>query len=134
MPASSLVSCSFIAAGFALILSAGSAIAKDNKKAGELVPVGEPVSCILPHNVRSTNVIDDQTIDFKMLNGDVYRNKLPYSCPSLGFEERFAYKLSTSQLCSVDIITVLHSFGPGGLSQGASCGLGKFQKMEKPSK
>jgi hypothetical protein len=111
-------------AAFALVaLAVGPALAKD-KKPDDLVAVGEPVDCITPHMVRSTHVRDDRTIDFEMNNRTIYRNTLPYSCPSLGFEERFAYKLSTSQLCSVDIITVLQSFG-GGLSQGASCGLGK---------
>ena len=102
-------------------------------KAAELVPVGEPVSCITPSHLRQTRVIDNQTIDFVMNNGVVYRNRLPQSCPSLKMEERFAYKLSTNQLCSVDIITVPQNFG-GGFSQGASCGLGSFQKMEKPGK
>lgn len=108
------------------------ATAKD-KKPDTLVAVGEPISCINPRLIRSTHVRDDQTIDFEMGGGVVYRNTLPYKCSGLGFEERFAYKLSTSELCSVDIITVLQSFG-GGLSQGPSCGLGKFQKMEKPKK
>ncbi|MGE4411413.1 MAG: hypothetical protein AB7D33_12680 [Sphingobium sp.] len=133
--ASSMISRSLAIAGLTLALATAPAFAKDKKgKADTLVPVGEPVSCITPSNIRSTHVIDDQTIDFEMAGGTIYRNKLPYSCPSLGFEERFAYKLSTNQLCSVDIITVLHSFGSGGLSQGASCGLGMFQKMEKPAK
>lgn len=103
------------------------------KKPDNLVSVGEPISCINPRLIRSTHVRDDQTIDFEMTGKTVYRNTLPYKCSSLGFEERFSYKLSTSQLCSVDIITVLHSYG-GGLNQGASCGLGQFQKMEKASK
>jgi hypothetical protein len=115
-----------------LALPAGSVLAKD-KKPDNLVAVGKPIDCITPYMLRSTHVRDDQTIDFEMNNGTIYRNKLPYSCPGLGFEERFAYKLSTSQLCSVDIITVLQSLG-GGLSQGASCGLGEFQKMEKAKK
>ncbi len=112
--------------------SALPAAAKD-KKPDDLVAVGEPVDCVTPHTVRSTHVRDDQTIDFEMTGGTVYRNTLPYKCPGLGFEERFSYKLSTSQLCSVDIIHVLQSFG-GGLSEGAACGLGKFQKMEKAKK
>jgi hypothetical protein len=116
----------------AIALSSTTVIAKE-KKPDDLVAIGEPIDCIMPHMLRSTHVRDDKTIDFEMNNGTIYRNTLPYSCPSLGFEERFAYKLSTSQLCSVDIITVLQSFG-GGLSQGASCGLGKFQKMEKVKK
>lgn len=113
-------------------LACAPALAKD-KKPDNLVAVGEPVDCITPHMIRSSHVRDDKTIDFEMNNRTIYRNTLPYSCPGLGFEERFSYKLSTSQLCSVDIITVLQSFG-GGLSQGASCGLGKFQKMEKAAK
>jgi len=116
----------------AIALSSTTVIAKE-KKPDDLVAIGDPIDCIMPHMLRSTHVRDDKTIDFEMNNGTIYRNTLPYSCPSLGFEERFAYKLSTSQLCSVDIITVLQSFG-GGLSQGASCGLGKFQKMEKVKK
>ncbi len=111
---------------------ASPAIARE-KKPDNLVAVGEPIDCINPRLIRSTHVRDDQTIDFEMNGNTVYRNTLPYKCSSLGFEERFAYKLSTSQLCSVDIITVLQSFG-GGLSQGPSCGLGKFQKMEKAKK
>ncbi len=113
----------------ALALPALPAIAKE-KKADDMVAVGEPISCIMPSRVRSTDVLDDQTIDFKMNNGDIYRNTLPYKCPTLGFEEKFSYKLSTSQLCSVDIIYVLHNYG-WGLTEGPGCGLGKFQKMEK---
>lgn len=120
------------ASATALLIATTPAIAKD-KQPDNLVAVGEPIDCINPRLIRSTHVRDDQTIDFEMSGNTIYRNTLPYKCSSLGFEERFAYKLSTSQLCSVDIITVLQSFG-GGLSQGPSCGLGKFQKMEKPKK
>ncbi|RXR30932.1 hypothetical protein [Sphingobium fluviale] len=120
------------ASAAALLIAATPAIAKD-KKPDNLVAVGEPIDCINPRLIRSTHVRDDQTIDFEMNGNTIYRNTLPYKCSGLGFEERFSYKLSTSQLCSVDIITVLQSFG-GGLSQGPSCGLGKFQKMEKAKK
>ncbi|MGD9811932.1 MAG: hypothetical protein AB7U35_11465 [Sphingobium sp.] len=123
---------SIVTALLALAIPAMPALAKD-KKPDNLVAAGDPVDCIYPRNIRSTKVRDDQTIDFVMNGGKIYRNTLPYKCPGLGFEERFAYKLSTSQLCSVDTITVLQSFG-GGLSQGATCGLGKFQPMEKATK
>lgn len=105
------------------------AIARD-KRPDNLTPSGAPVDCILPSNIQSTDVRDDRTIDFKMNGGKIYRNTMPYSCPSLGFEKRFLYRLSTSQLCSVDTIRVLQSFG-GGLQEGAACGLGKFQPMTK---
>jgi len=130
---STLLKASAIAA-FAVAIPALPAAAKSKaEKEAEKAqwkPVGEPISCIMPSRIRSTHVWDDQTIDFKMAGGDVYRNTLPHKCPSLGFEERFSYKLSTSQLCSVDIIYVLHNYG-GSLSQGVGCGLGQFQKVEK---
>lgn len=124
--------CKSVAAALVVAIPALPALAKE-KKPDDLVAVGEPVSCITPSRIRSTNVRDDRTIDFEMINGDIYRNTLPYSCPSLGFEEKFSYKLSTNNLCSVDIIYVLHSYG-WGLTEGPGCGLGTFQKMEKPEK
>ncbi len=94
--------------------------------------VGEPVNCVSLRNIRSTNVVDANTIDFKMNGGKTYRNSLPYSCPSLKFEDRFSYRTSTNQLCNVDIVRVLHDYG-GRLTEGAGCGLGKFQPVEKIS-
>jgi hypothetical protein len=110
----------------ALILVASAATARDRKTPPEATLIGDAVSCVSLQSIRSTQVHGDSTIDFHMNGGKVYRNTLPNSCPSLGFEERFLYKTSLSQLCSVDIITVLTS---PGLSQGASCGLGKFQPV-----
>jgi hypothetical protein len=120
------------ALGLGLACIAFPAIAKD-KPADPYVAVGKPVDCIQIRSIQSTNVRDDSTIDFVMNGKKVYRNSLPNSCPSLGFEKRFSYRTSMSQLCSVDIITVLWNAGPG-LQPGASCGLGKFQPMEKPAK
>lgn len=88
---------------------------------------GKPVDCVRLTDIRNTSVHGDSTIDFHMNNGRVLRNTLPMSCPSLGFEERFLYKTSIGELCSVDIITVLQS---PGLSPGPSCGLGKFQPVK----
>lgn len=93
-------------------------------------PVGKPVNCVALSQIRSTKVIDNRTIDFKMTGGKVFRNTLPHSCPSLASEERFSYRTSLNQLCNVDTIRVLQSFG-SGLREGAGCGLGKFQPMQK---
>jgi hypothetical protein len=108
-------------------LSVATASARDRSAVPEATADGKPVSCVSLQNIRSTSVHGDSVIDFHMNGGKVYRNTLPNSCPSLGFEERFLYKTSTSQLCSVDIITVLQS---PGLSSGASCGLGEFQPVK----
>ena len=113
-----------------LLTSATMAGARDRNAVPEATPIGDAVSCINLRNIQSTRVNGDSTIDFYMSGGKVFRNTLPNSCPSLGFEERFLYKTSLSQLCSVDIITVLQS---PGLSQGPSCGLGKFQPVKLAS-
>jgi len=90
--------------------------------------VGDAVNCVNIRSIRQTQVRDDQTIDFMMNGGKVYRNTLPNRCPQLGFERAFGYETSQSQLCNVDIITVLVQ--AGGIRRGASCGLGKFTPVE----
>jgi len=113
------------------LLSGGGAVAISSKKAPEPVrAVGEPENCVTISQIRSTKVIDNSTIDFRMTGGKTYRNTLPQSCPGLKFEDRFSYRTSISQLCSVDVIRVLQNQG-GKLSEGAGCGLGKFQLVEK---
>lgn len=92
--------------------------------------VGTPVNCVSLRRINETDIVDSQTIDFKMAGGKVYRNTLPYSCPGLKLEDRFSYRTSIGQLCNVDMIRVLEDWG-GGLQEGASCGLGKFQQIEK---
>tara|TARA_R100001244_G_scaffold6593_31_gene8337 strand:- start:25272 stop:25685 length:414 start_codon:yes stop_codon:yes gene_type:complete len=99
----------------------------------EIRAIGEPKSCIMRSSIRSTDVIDDRTIDFKMNNGDIYRNNLPSKCSGLGFEEAFSYRTSTNRLCNVDIIRVLDQTA-GRLDTRGACGLGKFQQIEKVRK
>lgn len=94
--------------------------APDRVPAAEVT--GPAVSCLTTTQISETRVRGDRTIDFRVAGGQVYRNTLPYACPELGFEQRFAYTLSIPRLCSTDIITVLHSDG----ARGASCGLGEF--------
>ncbi len=107
--------------------AAAPGVARDRNAVPLATPIGNPVDCVPLQSIRETRVHGDSVIDFHLSGGKVYRNTLPNSCPSLGFEERFLYKTSLSQLCSVDIITVLQS---PGLSRGASCGLGKFQPVQ----
>ena len=115
-------------------LAAGSIAFAAEKASGddkyEIRTIGEPKSCVLRSNIRSTDVFDDQTIDFVMRNGDIYRNNLPSKCSGLGFEEAFSYKTSTNRLCNVDIIRVLDTTA-GRLDTRGACGLGKFQQIEK---
>jgi len=103
---------------------------KDEKKIAEIKKIGEPISCVNIRNIRSTKIVDGRTIDFKMNNRKIYRNTLSNKCPRLKFEESFSYRTSQSRLCNVDIIRVLHNEG-FGLREGAACGLGKFQQIDK---
>lgn len=93
----------------------------------------KPVRCVSLSQIDSTEVVDDKTILFRMRGGQYYRNSLPYRCPSLKFEKSFLYKTSISQLCNVDIIYVLERYG-GNYQQGAGCGLGMFEPVDKPVK
>ena len=115
-------------------LAAGSIAFAAEKASGddkyEIRTIGEPKTCVLRSNIRSTDVFDDQTIDFVMRNGDIYRNNLPSKCSGLGFEEAFSYKTSINRLCNVDIIRVLDTTA-GRLDTRGACGLGKFQQIEK---
>jgi hypothetical protein len=110
-----------------ILLIASPSPAKEDKDAWKAAkPVGKAQSCIPIRQISESRVRDDQTIDFYMVGKKVYRNTLPNSCPRLGFEQRFSYKTSLSQLCSTDIITVLSS---PGITPDGSCGLGAFQPV-----
>jgi len=97
--------------------------------------VGEPKSCLRHSDIRTTDVIDDRTIDFTLRNRDIYRNVLPNKCSGLNVHRTITYRTTTGRLCSVDIIRVLDNVGGRPITLNA-CGLGEFQKIEiikKPS-
>lgn len=91
----------------------------------------ETRNCLPLMQVRSTNVVDGQTIDFQLRDGSVWRNRLPRSCPTLGFNRAFSYSTTIPQLCNVDLIQVIVQGNPGII--GASCGLGKFERLPPKS-
>lgn len=128
-----MIAASLVAAGAMLFALQPMASAKPSAPNKSRVPaaevVGEPVTCINLSQIRNSTVRDDRTIDFIMNGGKVYRNELPGQCGSLGFDRAFTYSTSLTQLCNVDIITVLQNVG-GGLNRGASCGLGLFTPVK----
>lgn len=91
--------------------------------------VGESVNCLPLQSIRESRVRDDWTIDFRTNGNRWYRNTLPNRCNGLGFERAFSYATSLTQLCNVDIITVLANNGSGPMNRG-SCGLGEFTPVE----
>jgi hypothetical protein len=114
------------AVGAALV--AGPAIAK-KREMPVATATGAAVDCIAISQIRESRVRSDSVIDFRTGGNKWYRNTLPISCPALGFEERFSYRTSLNQLCAVDTIAVLQTFG-GHLQEGPRCGLGKFEPVE----
>lgn len=91
---------------------------------------GPARTCVPLTELRNSRVRSDRVIDFTRGAGrQAYRVVLDQRCPQLGFEQRFTYATSLSQLCAQDIITVLQ--GPQ-IIRGASCGLAPFTPVELP--
>ena len=113
----------------ALALLAAGCAAGRSAEAPPAVAAGAAVSCIPIASIRESRVRSDRVIDFVTTGRRVYRNTLPYDCPGLGFERRFAYSTSLTQLCSLDVVTV---FTTSPVQRGATCGLGPFQPVTLP--
>jgi|GEM_PF-2227519 len=86
---------------------------------------GAETACVLPRNIRSTKVLDDDHILFTMLQNKLYINTLRGSCPTLESEGRFSYTLHGSNLCGGEMIHVLSMIGTG-----PTCSLGDFIAVE----
>lgn len=87
---------------------------------------GPEVGCINRNQVRSTEVVDDSTINFIVSNRRMFVNRLPNSCPGLASRRTFKVNTRTTQFCSANSITVMT--GPGS-QRGPTCGLGRFQPV-----
>ncbi len=92
---------------------------------------GETRSCIVLSNLRQSIVRGDQIIDFVMRDGSVWRNTLPYRCPTLGFQRAFSYQTSINQLCKPDLISVIQLNGGNPIT--SRCGLGTFVRQPAPT-
>lgn len=87
--------------------------------------------CINLTRIQSIDVLDKQHILFRTPGNKTYVNTLPRPCPGLQKNKPILYKTSLSELCDLDIITVLESIG-SGYQPGASCGLGTFELSPEP--
>ncbi len=108
------------------LIGAAAAVAdKQDDTAGALDELLEGEHCVSLARIDRTDVVDDRNILFYMKGGTIYVNRLPHRCPGLRWEKAFMYRTSQSQLCDLDIITVLDNMG-FGFRPGVSCGLGMF--------
>lgn len=91
---------------------------------------GETRDCVNVRRISRTDVLDDRSILFYMYGSEIYLNKLPYRCSGLRMADAFSYDVRTSQLCDIDVIRVVRTFG-GNLSPGIGCPLGQFQRVSE---
>ncbi len=115
-----------IALATAALLANAATFAEED---GQVLSDNSGQSCISLNRINNTHVLDDSNILFYALGKKVYRNQLPRKCPGLARADSFMYKTSMSQLCKLDMITVLNNMG-FGFMQGATCGLGKFYPID----
>lgn len=88
----------------------------------------EPERCLNVQSIRRTEIIDDSTIAFHLRSRKIYVNQLPQTCPGLKRNDRFMYRVHTTQLCNSDTITVLEPAigGIGVGTPGFTCRLGDY--------
>ena len=90
----------------------------------------EPLKCLSMASIRSTKVVDDNTVLFFHGRGRVYVNRLERECVGLAHNDKFTYEVHTgarhARLCATDSITVLERMG-----RGFNCGLGLFEEISR---
>jgi hypothetical protein len=109
------------------VVSIGTSLAQDETDdAGERDLDSE--HCVRINDIDRIDIVDADTLVFRMRGGKVYRNELPHRCPGLRSNDTLMYRSSAGRLCSVDVVTVLEDWG-FGFAPGASCGLGMFEPI-----
>jgi hypothetical protein len=104
------------------------AVQVQSTAAQDRVDQDPPVRCLRLTSIQHISILDNSHIVFYMNGGKRYLNTLPYTCSGLKMSGTIMYRTSLSQLCDLDIITVLDSVG-GEYRPGASCGLGSFKPI-----
>jgi hypothetical protein len=114
----------------ALVLGIGTSVAQDDINEPDDAEERDLDSehCVRINDIEKIDIVDADTLVFRMRRGKVYRNELPHRCPGLRPNDTLMYRSSVGQLCSVDVVTVLENWG-FGFAPGASCGLGMFEPI-----
>jgi hypothetical protein len=122
--------CRFALLAFVLCVSApGVSVPQeggDQRESGERDM--DATHCVRVQSIEKIDIVDANTLVFRMRGDEVYRNELPHECPGLRQNDTLMYRSSVGQLCSVDIVTILDDWG-FGFAPGASCGLGMFHPI-----
>jgi len=82
--------------------------------------------CLQSFLISHTSIPDDSTILYHMKDGKIWKNSLPFACPSLRNEGGFTYTSDAAEICSKLItIRVLRS--------GIFCEMGQFTPYTPPT-
>jgi|HubBroStandDraft_1064217.scaffolds.fasta_scaffold00026_7 hypothetical protein len=108
--------------GLAALIAACGFVRRD-AAADPAEPAGKV--CLQIVRIGQTKILDDRTILFKMRDGQVWKNTLPFPCVGLKVENGFSYESRTDDICSnLQSIRVLR--------QGSVCLLGAFTPFDAP--
>lgn len=118
------------AAALAASCATGAAVERVNKSAAETLakyePTGEKERCVSASRIDQMTAVDEKTLLFRLGVNDYYVNKVNGRCNGATFSSnRFQYKITGSQLCSIDIIDVVDT---SGFTTG-TCSLGEFEEL-----
>lgn len=114
--------------------SIASSMADDGKASYELDQyerTGEMRSCLNLRSIRSIKAIDDNHLLVRVGHNQYYLNHVNSTCHGASRRlNRLEYRTPQNQLCRNEIIRVVNNLT--GHSSGG-CGLGNFERLEKPS-
>jgi hypothetical protein len=116
----------FAAAGLA---AAAPAVADDSSTPAGYMRTGKSESCVSIRQLDSTKILNKHQILFRMKNGETWLNE-PRGCPGLSKNSALSYEVHGGTICNTTIVTLLEPAGALPSVRG-SCGLSKFEKLEK---
>ena len=92
---------------------------------------GQPTDCIIQHDIRSSEIIDQTAILYTMNNGTIFLNRPQSGANFLHRDSVLVTDIHTSQLCSIDIVRL---YDTTSRMQMGSVGLGPFVPYRKPDR
>jgi len=81
------------------------------------------IKCVKTHLIRSSKVIDDQTVVLSMMGKKKIKMSLTHKCSGLKFHKFFGYKTHNGRLCDLDVIFS---------KRGSHCAIDSFEAWVEP--
>ncbi len=91
---------------------------------------GDSPRCIAVRRIRGSTVLDDRHVALQMSRSKYYLVQLRSRCPQLERNSTISYETRTGQLCALDSIRAVISFG-GAPRMGPPCQIPGFQEVTR---